>query len=90
VNWEDPPSRRHNRGGRVAHVDEVAELRAHPGRWAVLREYPAEQPSRAKGFAYAINHGVKASFRPSGEFEATWRTDAGRIKVYVRYVGESS
>jgi hypothetical protein len=34
--WRDPPERRR----RVLTGEIVNELRAHPGRWAVIRRYP--------------------------------------------------
>lgn len=38
VTWQDPPTRH----GRVFRDEILAELRAHPGRWALIRTYPWE------------------------------------------------
>ena len=35
--WRDPPSGRRR---RVLTAEIVRQLRAHPGRWAVVRQYP--------------------------------------------------
>ncbi len=36
LTWRDPPPKRH----RILTPELVAQLRANPGRWAVVREYP--------------------------------------------------
>lgn len=90
VVWEDPPpvaprrlGQRNTKQRRTAAF--VAELRAHPGKWA---RYPfvLKTDSSAKSTASHIRRGDWVH----GEgFEAAAREVDGTPTVYARFVGES-
>ncbi|WP_293783610.1 hypothetical protein [uncultured Aeromicrobium sp.] len=78
--FEEPPAR--TNVGRYAEI--AAALRERPGRWAVVKTWPAERKKAAWSFASHVNSGKLADMR--GGFEATARTIDGQTRVYVRYV----
>jgi hypothetical protein len=84
MRWEDPPERSH-KGARQSYVKETAELRAHPGEWAVIREFPLNKRPSAYALQSSVTLGRTRSFEPRGTFEAVVRTDGNIVKVYVRY-----
>jgi hypothetical protein len=87
VRWEVPPPAK-SRGSSEpssGYAGIAAELRANPGRWAVVKE----QASRYSGLATHIRMGQMICFTPSGDFEATTRRLGERTVVYARYVGDS-
>lgn len=64
---------------------EVAELRAHPGNWGIVRE---DAPSRY--MAKHIRRGMLAAFRPEGAFDAVARkNDDGTYRIYAMALDES-
>lgn len=86
IRWEDPKPRRR---GTQADLDVMtSELRAHPGRWAVVREYGLDD-GRKNAYPYTalLKRGRIKAFTPVGDWEATTRTDGEVIKVYARYIG---
>lgn len=97
IRWEDPPepAQHHDPTLWVAVAD---ELRAHPKRWAVIREEstdskPADRLRTNLGqFGKRIKRGEIAAWSPPGSFETAVRHDkgAGMVRIYVRYVGEDT
>jgi hypothetical protein len=91
MEWKDPteivyPGSRTHKRVKYKYQDEVAELRSHPGEWAVLRTENQDGYQGAASFAYHVRTGVLKAF-PAGEFEAAVRTLDGITRVHVRYVG---
>lgn len=86
MKWEDPPEAAHDYSSRTAWAREAAELRANPGRWAVITE--CSDKTRAYSLAHNIRQGRLKAFRPEGSFSAKARTQDGVHKVYARYVKE--
>lgn len=86
MKWEEPPLSPRTARGRTWKA-EAAELRAHPGQWAVIAERPRYERSRAYDLSVNVKQGRIAAFRPSGSFEAAVRLDGDMHKVYARYVG---
>src|ERR1044071_5760053 len=89
IRWEEPPPAKavggRPPGGTRSRWTEVAEeLRARPGRSAVIAEGESRQFT---DLAWRINHGLMRPFSPAGAFEATTRQDYGTVTVYARYVG---
>jgi hypothetical protein len=89
---DDLPARSRKSRGPSAYVAEAAELREHPGQWAILRTLP--KVNHASQLACGIRTGRLAAFRPAGSYEATVLTRPERAvhvpresAVYVRYVG---
>lgn len=87
LRWEEPPPDGRGAQGEVHPRAIAAELVAHPGRWALIRQY--DNPASAGAHAYRIRNGVVKVFAPSGAFEAVMRTADGGAAVYARYVGEA-
>lgn len=60
----------------------AADLRANPGRWAVIRDVTSNTDTHMRKGRYV-------AFRPAEHFEFTARTVVGRDRkdVYVRYIG---
>lgn len=88
IRWEEPTPGRHrgNLGvGRSRYEAVAAELRANPGRWALI--YEAEGDSRA-ALATHIRMGQVQCFSPCGDFDAVSRRIEGVERVYARYVGD--
>jgi hypothetical protein len=88
IRWEDPPPSRSSIPGRArtpGRFTVVAEqLRANPGRWAVISESDGPQ----RGVAYHIRSGAIECFTPRGDFDAVTRRVNGRSLVYARYLGD--
>lgn len=80
--WQDPPTP----GGRRARafIEEAAELRSHPKRWALLKTFPTV--TAARGFKSVATRGRKASFRPASD----WEFRADGVDLYARFIGEES
>lgn len=80
--WETPS------WGRAL-AEEAAELRAHPGEWAVIREYPYSERGNAYAYASWIRRGRIKSLQPESDWESVARVSADRktVKVYARYTG---
>lgn len=83
IRWEDPGPRTRAPAGDYWKI--AAELRANPGRWAVVREGTR---MTVIGHGTSIQTGKIEAFRPAGSFEATCRSRDGKVVVYARYVGE--
>lgn len=81
--WTDPPKRklRKHQWAEIA-----AELRARPGRWAIVRTGPATQLSTN---ATAIKQGAHSAFRPGGTFDACTRWNGYQTDLYARYIGDA-
>lgn len=66
----------------------TADLRAHPGKWAVVEGNNTKgTPNSAQAIAQSLRKGrIKGMSAKPGEFEATTREST----VYARYVGKES
>lgn len=91
IRWEDPPESRKGKAGGRGFVrnprwQAVAdELRAHPGRWAVVAE------GENAGISGHIRRGKYAAMQPAGSFEAQCVGAGGEFPIiYARYVGPVS
>ena len=81
--WQDPPAQ--GRPGRPPgkHAALAAEMRANPGRWALIGQYGTS------GLAGVVRNGKIACYAPAGSFEtATRKRTDGRWDIYARFVGE--
>lgn len=77
--WQDPPAAA-MRKGAGKHAAIAAELRANPGRWALVLE--------GNSNSHAINKGLIACYLPAGSFESVARRRAdGKSDTYARYIG---
>jgi hypothetical protein len=88
IRWEEPPpSRRRNESKAPwSRFNAVAdELRAKPGRWAVIAELPGRSRT---ALATHVRVGAIACFTPAGDFEAASRQTPGLTTVYARYLGD--
>lgn len=90
IRWEDPPPTNArwtggSSGPRSKYAPLAEQLRAHPGRWALVRE--VDRQSDAAGFASLIRFGRTICFEPRGDFDACTRAVDGRFRVYARYLG---
>jgi hypothetical protein len=90
VTFKNPPEPVRSGSKPVAFESEAKQLRARPGKWALLRE------GVSQSFAANIQGG-RYPFLPPGEFECVFRTSSSPAKggrrlgdVYVRYVGEDA
>lgn len=88
IRWEDPkPStlkpRTRKPSSRYAGLAE--QLRANPGRWAVVLE---GRTGSGTALATHIRMGHMMCFTPAGDFDATIRQSFGHAVVYARYVGD--
>lgn len=88
IRWEDPPDSRKGKAGGRGFVrnprwQAVADqLRANPGRWAVVAE------GENAGISGHIRRGKYAAMQPAGSFEAQCVGGGGSFPtVYARYVG---
>jgi hypothetical protein len=91
MEWQDPPRIEHRDATGKVMEAEAAELRAHPGKWGVVRTWPADTNSAsAGGTVNSIRKGKFAAFRPAGAFDAVARRhkDTGELKVHAVYLGE--
>ena len=78
MKWEDPSvTPRVYNSNRWR--DEAAELRANPGRWALLTQ---TEGNKARNLVVQIKMGRLQAFRPAGTFEATARAGS----VYARFL----
>ena len=66
MRWENPPERR----GLVFNAEVVAELRANPGRWALIRE------RRCRGGDTRVKH--------PADIEIKWHEVDGINRLYAR------
>lgn len=84
IRWEDPPPS-HNPGQRGMFVAELVarDLRANPGRWAVVAENNGNV-----GLAAGIKGGRYPALRPAGAFDAVSRSRGGIFTTYARYLGD--
>lgn len=85
LRFEAPPLASRTPRGRAVEEDVVPQLRKHPGQWAII--HCANTRAAAYAMAHQIRHGVLASYRPAGAFEALGRTVDGEYRVYARFVG---
>lgn len=90
IRFQDPPQASRRRG-RTNHrpsasdLEIVAELRAKPGRWAIIATRGTS--GSAAMYAYAINNGLRRAFRPAALFEAVERKVNDEFRVYARFIG---
>lgn len=80
LRWEEPPEAYKSTQRSKVHQSIAAELKAQPGRWAVLEIVSI-------GLAAQIRRGDIAAYRPGGSFEARARVIDGERRIYARYVG---
>lgn len=88
IRWEDPPPSKRSlrkQDGSSRYADVAEELRANPGRWAVVLDGLSGSGS---SLATQIRMGYTVCFCPAGDFDATIRQTGGRAVVYARYVGD--
>lgn len=88
IRWENPPPSLRDGAGRKRSdrfSDVAAELRAHPGRWAVIEE-AAERKQSA--LANHIRQGAILAFAPAGDFDAVSRRVGGSNRVYACFLGD--
>lgn len=86
IRWETPPPAKHRVGqkdGHSSYAELADELRANPGRWALV----ADRPGSNTGLATHIRTGSIQCFTPAGDFEAESRRVDGRSLVYARFLG---
>lgn len=86
IRWEDPPAAAPGRSGDhrkvIAHELIAIQLRARPGKWAVIVEgYPHAS------VASLITRGKVRAYAPAGTYEAVARTVGGAQHIYARYIG---
>lgn len=88
IRWEDPkPSNgRRDSSAPWSRYGAIAdELRARPGRWAVIAEFPGRSRT---SLATHVRVGAIACFTPAGDFDAVSRQVFGLSTIYARYVGD--
>jgi hypothetical protein len=78
VEWREPTP---NIRGEGKYSQAAAELRANPGKWAVIKKCSSD--SVARNIAHAIRRRGLKAFK-SGGFEAVARG----VEVFARFVGE--
>jgi hypothetical protein len=90
IRWENPPFTSHGRHlrRRPSVADDpytplAEQLRANPGRWAVVAE---SAPNTY--LASAINGGRTPAWQPAGYFEGASRKIGDWYTVWARFVGE--
>jgi hypothetical protein len=93
----EPPDRQGGRksGEPYAYEDEAAQLRAEPGVWKLLTEFPAQRAVAARNLGVNIRTGRLRVFQPGGSFDArtaTERNDANEpvVNVYAVYLGDDA
>jgi hypothetical protein len=87
LRFEDPPTHRSTALG--PHEADLAELKQHPNRWAVIATFPlVGGEAKASAVAQAIRLGKAPVCQPKGSFEVKQRRIDDEHRVYVRYVGE--
>lgn len=87
LRWEEPrptsyPVTRRSAGMWSAVAD---ELRANYGEWGVIYD---GNKGHKNSLATHIMHGSIKAFGPTGDFEATTRSEGRRLIVYARYLGD--
>lgn len=93
VRWEDPPPPARGKGGggpgvfRSRYDSIAAELRANPGRWAVVDVVDTAR-ERGGGLVTQITGGHLLCFKPAGDFEAVGRWRGAVLTTYARYLGD--
>ena len=93
-NWEAPAPRARpgRKPGTVTFAGEAAQLRANPGQWLRVRDYPWAQEGTARTVGVQIRTGRYTAFRPAGAFEAETRTvlegKQQKIVIWARFIGE--
>lgn len=86
LRWEDPPSKRVQRGRATISWSAIAnDLRANPDKWGVVYE-DTKDPS----ISYRIKNGRSPWFQPAGSFDAEYHRDGSVFIVYAKYLGEPS
>lgn len=88
IRWEEPPPPKRRNGTRNGHsrfAALAAELRANPGRWALIYDGPKQHSS---GMATHIRMGSVMCFSPCGDYDAVSRQHGDHGLVYARYVGD--
>lgn len=89
IRWEKPPPalRVGGRGKPGSRYDGLAEeLRANPGREAVIHETPNRNV--ANSVAGLIREARVRCFEPRGDFDACTRRVDGMVRVYAWYLGD--
>ena len=89
LRWEKPaPTPPGNTGRRpTGRYDTLAaQLRQHPGRWAVTRS----RKTVATSLVGHIRHGQLQAFTPTGDYDATSRRIGDTWAVYARYLDSES
>jgi hypothetical protein len=83
LRWEDPPATARPSRNSDRYAAEAAELKANPGKWAVLTD------AKTRSAAYSIKRGVERAtypaFSPAGTYEAKTVTANDVTSVYVRF-----
>jgi hypothetical protein len=83
LRWADPPATARQSRNSDRYAAEAAELKANPGKWAVLME------AKTRSSAYSVKRGVEKAtypaFSPAGTYEAKTVTANDVTSVYVRY-----
>lgn len=87
LHFEDPPGEYRSRQG-TDHAAVAAELKAHPGQWAVVSTHPTIQA--ASTAAGRVKCGFPHAYKPAGAFEAVSRTVDGKHRMYARYTGKEA
>lgn len=93
IRWERPPPTQARNGGRPAdsyssrYAAIADELRANPGRWAVIDEFTG---NHNRGLATKIRLGSMLCFTPAGDFESVSRRSDGVVLTYARYLGDGA
>lgn len=85
IDWQEPPAdvlkRRPHKTTESRHAPLAEELRAEPGRWALIYDGPSV--GKASGLATHIRLGQILAFTPTGDFDAV----SCRGRAWARYVG---
>jgi hypothetical protein len=81
--WESPPATAKATADPHRFEAEAGELKANPGRWAVLTTVGTG--SQAYRLRKAITEGKLAAFAPAGAYEVKSAKNGDGIKVYVRF-----
>lgn len=93
LRWEAPSPDLNGAGRQRSNRDRAQmwqpvadELRANPGRWALIHE--SADAGRRVDLAFRICRGEPKAFAPAGDYEAVTRTRGGGLRVYARYLGD--
>ncbi len=84
LTWEEPPSGRSGRLKGPVTEEQRNLLRAHPKRWAKVRDYPGKQT--ASTTAHRARKGRWPELAPE-EWEFTGRRTPNGSALYARYIG---